>query len=269
MNFVGCVVLALACIIAGTGAANLYAGVLRTGSGGNALWVGASWGNFVAKDNEFRGQGLRIIDINVEEIGFGQVRYDGVWRAGSDASSVLHNQSFENLANLWRTLNDFGLRLIDVEAYREDGMLKFAGVWRSGSGPSALYGGLTQDDFIDMWRTLARQNLRLLSVDTYIDPALGPEVRYVGVWGPGSDGYALWIDTSLAHFRDKIHEFEQQNLFLIDVDITPTGSWVGVFREAPSSTRQALIVTDSFAEFDTIWRSVLNIGYVLIDYETA
>lgn len=221
----------------------------------------------MAKDNEFRAQGLRILDVNVQHHEFGRVTYDGVWTASSSQATVLHNQSFGNLVNLWRFLNTQNLRLIDVEAYREEGEVKFMGVWRSGTGGSALFGYMTQSGLIARWQELAQQNLRLISVDSYFDSRISNEVLYVAAWRSGTEGYALWFDPSLDGFRAKVQEFAQQNLYLVDVDITPTELWVGVFLEQ-SPKQQRLFVTHSQENFEAEWRNMLNSGWRLIDFAT-
>jgi len=47
----------------------LYAGVWRAGSGGHYLWVGASWENFRAKWQELSAQGLRLTNLEVQNVG--------------------------------------------------------------------------------------------------------------------------------------------------------------------------------------------------------
>ena len=44
-------------------------GVWRSGTGGYGLWVNANWDSFKAKWTEWAGQGLRLVDIEVRQVG--------------------------------------------------------------------------------------------------------------------------------------------------------------------------------------------------------
>ena len=51
----------------------------------------------------------------------------------------------------------------------------------------------------------------------------GGRRRYSGVWLPGRDAYYLWVNAPWQSFRQKWEELGQQNLRLIDLEVTAPG----------------------------------------------
>jgi hypothetical protein len=88
--------------------------VWLAGSGGYGLWANASWDSFKAKWQEWAGQGLRLVDLNVHQAG-GDNRYSGAWLAGTDAYYLWANVPWESFRARWQQQSANGLRLIDYE----------------------------------------------------------------------------------------------------------------------------------------------------------
>ncbi len=103
----------------------------------------------MAKWREWSGQGLRLIDMDVKQIG-GDNRYTGVFLAGNDGYYLWGNATWENFRAKWEQLAAQGLRLIDFEfsvPATADAALSVAGIPAAavdeasdGSGAGGLFG---------------------------------------------------------------------------------------------------------------------------------
>lgn len=177
-----------------------YTGVFEPGSGGYALWVGASWSSFTAKWDELSDQGLRLVDFETYMEGSERV-YTGVWRAGSDGHYLWVGVDWASFVNKWNELAGYGLRLIDIEVWEENGSLRYGGVWRAGTGGYALWVGATWNGFADKWMELSASGQRLVDLEAY---TFDGRRLYAGVFRAGSGSYDLLGAMSLSSLQEKI-----------------------------------------------------------------
>ena len=89
-------------------------GVFLPGSGGHGLWANANWGSFVAKWQEWSGQGLRLADLNSHRVG-NETRYTAAFLPGNDGHALWANVTWQSFAAKWQELAGQGLRLVDFE----------------------------------------------------------------------------------------------------------------------------------------------------------
>ncbi|HEX8159875.1 MAG TPA: M12 family metallopeptidase, partial [Solirubrobacteraceae bacterium] len=211
------------------GAASLHAGVWRGGTDAYYLWANATQASFLAKWNELNGQGLRLVDIDVDTAG-GQTLWTGVWRSGNDGHFLWINATQDNFIAKWNELNGKGLRLTSVESYMSGGQRLWAGVWRAGTDGHYLWLNATQASFTAKWNELSAQNLRLVSIDAY--PS-GGQTLWAGAWRQGTGGHYLWMNASQDSFIAKWNELGPQGLRLTNVKTYTSGGqrlWAGVWR---------------------------------------
>jgi Astacin (Peptidase family M12A)/Bacterial tandem repeat domain 1 len=235
------------------GAANLHAGVWRAGSDGYYLWANATQASFLAKWNELNGEGLRLVDIDVDTAG-GQTLWTGVWRAGSDGHYLWINASQASFLAKWNELNDKGLRLTSVESYMAGGQRLWAGVWRAGTDGHYLWINANQASFTAKFNELSSQNLRLVSIDAY--PS-GGQILWAGAWRAGTGGHYLWINASQASFLAKWNELSAQGLRLTNIKTYTLGGqrvWAGVWR--PGTDGYYLWLNASWNSFIAKWKEL-------------
>jgi subtilisin family serine protease len=241
-----------------------YSGVFRQGSGGYALWVGATWSNFVEKWQELSGKGLRLIDLNI--VGSGaQARYSGVFREGSGGYALWVGATWSNFVEKWQELSGKGLRLIDLEIVGSGSQARYSGVFIEGSGGYALWAGATWSSFVAKWQELSGKGLRLIDLNIV---GSGSQARYSGVFREGSGGYALWVGATWSNFVSKWQELSNEGLRLTDLEVVGSGSqtrYSGVFSQG--SGGYALWAGASRAGFLSKWKELSDKGLRLIDLE--
>jgi hypothetical protein len=247
-------------------AQTLYAGVWRAGNDAHSLWGGVDWNSFTAKWQELAGQNQRLVDIDTYVDANGQRKYNGVWRAGSDAYALFGGATWTAFEAKWQELAGQGLRLIDLEVYEEGGQMKYTGVWRAGTDGYYLWVGVDWNSFQSTWQMLAGQNQRLIDVETYIE---GGQRRYAGVWREGTDGHSLWAGLDWATFQAKWQELAAQNLRLIDIEVYEENGqrrYIGVWRAGTDGYH--LWEGVDWESFVSKWNELASQGMRLEDMET-
>lgn len=96
--------------------------MFRQGSGGHALWVGASWSSFVGKWRDYADVGLRLVDLESYVINRGypsQRRvFSGVFREQAGSRYGLWSMvSFESFSAQTAAFKEDGIDLIDMETH--------------------------------------------------------------------------------------------------------------------------------------------------------
>ena len=97
-------------------------------------------------------------------------------------------------------------------------------------------------------RELAEQSLRLIDVDVHV---VGDEIHYVGVWRPGSGGFALWTCPSWDEFSNKWRELSDYGLQLVDIEVyrhQGETHFFGLFREDAD---------EDLGRLDEVWNETL------------
>jgi hypothetical protein len=61
----------------------------------------ANWNSFVQKWQEWSSQGLRLIDLEITQVG-GERRYSGVFRQGSDAHALWVLADWNSFVQKWQ-----------------------------------------------------------------------------------------------------------------------------------------------------------------------
>lgn len=241
-----------------------HSGVWRSGSGGYALWVNATWDDFLAKWNEWGRQGLRLVDLNVRGTG-SATRYSGVWLPGTGGYGLWANANWASFLAKWNEWNAQGLRLVDMHVQKVGNEYRYSGVWRPGTGGYGLWVNASWESFVAKWNEWNAQGLRLVDINVLRD---GDNTRYSGVWLPGTGGYGLWANASWTSFAAKWTQWSSQGLRLVDVNAHRSGNdtrWSGVF--LPGSDGYALWGDVSWEGFRAKWQQLAGQGLRLVDYE--
>jgi hypothetical protein len=243
----------------------VHHGVWRAGTDGHALWVNATWEDFVAKWQEWAAQGLRLVDVNVRNTGAG-LRYSGVWRAGTGGYALWGNATWDSFVTKWQEWGGQGLRLVDLAVVRVGNELRFTGAWLPGTEGYALWGHATWESLVTKWQEWAGQGLRLVDVNAV---QVGGQTRYFGVWLPGNGGYGLWGNASRDSFISKWQEWSGQGLRLADLSTHRAADgqilWTGAF--LPGTEAHYLWVDAPWEGFRARWEQLSQQGMRLVDYE--
>jgi hypothetical protein len=241
-----------------------HTGVWRAGTGRYGLWVNADWDSFRAKWQEWAGQGLRLVDLNVRRVG-NENRYSGVWLPGTGGYGLWVNASWDAFRAKWQEWSGQGLRLVDLHVLTSGGAQRYSGVFVSGSGGHGLWVNASWDAFRAKWQEWAGRGLRL--VDINVQQVNGQD-RYSGVWLPGTGGYGLWANASWESFRAKWQEWARQGLRLVDINVHQTSGgtrFSGVF--LPGTDRYFLWANVPWQSLRARWEQLGAPGLRLIDYE--
>ncbi len=243
-----------------------YSGVFRAGTGKYALWLNASYDSFVAKWQLWAGQGLRLVDLDIVQVG-NERRYNGVWMAGNDAYGLWLNADWNAFTAKWQQWSAQGLRLVCMEVVRVGNQNLYSGVFRAGTDGYGLWGNATWASFTAKWQEWSKQNLRL--VDLTITN-FGNDRRYSGVFRAGTDAYGLWVNTDWASFEAKWKEWSKQNLRLVDLEVTSFGGerrYSGVFRGGTHG--YGLWVNANYPSFKAKWEEWSAQNLRLVDVEVT
>lgn len=186
-----------------------------------------------------------------------QERYIGFWKPGTGKSRVSRSNSWEELTEKWESWSKNGDRLQDLEIVKDsNGKLKFIGVWIEDNGAQGLLAHDNFQDFADAWKeSLDDKSKQLIDVEVV---QIGSKNYYVGVWGPGNGGSALFQYNDWDKFVEKWKELAKLNRVLIDVETIPTASgvsYVGVW-ESGDGSKQALYNTKTWEGFVAKWKEL-------------
>ena len=241
-----------------------YSGVFQAATGSYGLWVNADWNHFVAKWNEWNGQGMRLEDIEISQPG-GQLRYSGVFRQGSGGYGLWALADWNSFVAKWNQWNGQGLRLVDLEISQVGNDLRYSGVFQAGSGGHGLWVNADWNGFVAKWQEWSNQGLRLVDFTAI---QVGGQMRYSGVFRQGSGGYGLWALADWNSFIAKWNEWNGQGLRLVDLEITKMGNdtrYSGVFRQG--SGGYGLWVNTDWSSFVNKWQEWSGQGLRLIDFD--
>lgn len=239
-----------------------YTGVFLAGSGGHGLWTNASWNPFVAKWQEWSGQGMRLVDFDVAQLG-NDFRYSGAFRAGTGGHALWAMADWGSFHQKWQQWSGQGLRLVDIEVTRVGAADRYSGVFLQGSGGHALWAQADWNSFVAKWQQWSGQGLRLVDFDVVM---VNGSPRYSGVFRQGSGAYALWAMADWNSFHQKWQQWSGQGLRLVDIERTKVGSetrYSGVFRAG--SGGHGLWTGASWTSFRTKWEEWSGSGLRLVD----
>jgi hypothetical protein len=230
-----------------------FVGAYRAGQGAHGLWQ-SDWQSFVAKWNEWAGQGLRLARLSSFRVDTGVVTFGdatqrvfaGVFEPGTNGYA-LHVSNRLEFDNKRHQLEASGLRLIDMMTYLDGGQRMFGGVFRAGTDAHDLV--IAEWALFEAkWQELSSKGLRLVSLDTYVENG---NRMFIGAYRAGTYGHALWIGVDMAAFRAKWKEFHNAGLRLIDIASYPQAGkqvFAGVFRAGGDADALVQLEWTSFAE---------------------
>jgi len=244
-----------------------YSGVWRHGNDAHYLWVNASWNSFNAKWQQLAQQNLRLVDLKITREN-GVERFHGAWRQGTGGYYLWVNATQANFISKWQQLAGQGLRLVDLEVQNVNGTLLYSGVWLPGNDAYYLWVNADWNSFVTKWQQLAQQNLRL--IDIKIVNIGGGQQRFFGVWRQGTGGHYLWVNADWNNFVAKWQQLAQQNLRLVDLEITQTAQgqrYSGVW--LPGSDAYYLWSGADWQHFLAKWQEVSAQGMRLIDLDVV
>jgi Bacterial tandem repeat domain 1 len=113
----------------------------------------------------------------------------------------------------WKILSNQGLRLVDIAAYKVNGVTLYAGLFHEGNQAHYLWFSNGWDAFVKKWDEMSKANFRLIDFEVVGD-------EYIGVYQPGTDAHYLWNAESWDAFVKKWQELSKSGLRLTDFEVT-------------------------------------------------
>jgi hypothetical protein len=168
----------------------VYAGLWTQGAGTN-LFDGPM-GPIELREamEERRAEGLRLVDFEVFRSATGGRRFLAVWRNGTGEELLTGPMEQDAFFSRGENLAESGLRLIDVEVERVNGVLLYSGLFHTGTGTNLITAPLRRDQFVARRDEMRENGLELVDVERI---RRGGIDRFVGAWsaGPGEGGLSL------------------------------------------------------------------------------
>lgn len=199
----------------------------------------------------------------------GSQRYIGFWRPGVGDSKIRQFDSWEEFTEKWEEYGKQDLRLQDLEVAKTDSDIKYTGTWVKGKGKYALLAYDNFKDFAEAWKEkLADKALQLIDVEVV---TIDDKNFFIGVWGTGKGGSALFLYNNWADFTAKWSELAKHDRVLIDVEAfesNGTVNYVGVWENGVGK-EQRLYNTDSFEKFEAMWKEFNKDDLRLVDVDIA
>ncbi|RKR92401.1 hypothetical protein BDK92_6840 [Micromonospora pisi] len=173
--------------------ASIAAGVVRY----NAIWEPGDDArprvhtytshDLLERNSELFNQGYRIDSISQTRLDNGESRYDAIWRPGSGSSPVVIGWSEQQFWNQNAIYWEQGLRLWRVNRYLHNGAFHYDGIWKPGTDGRRVAAGWTLAALQAEDIRMRAQGYRLIQTAGVRENLLGSEIRYIGIWMPGTD----------------------------------------------------------------------------------
>jgi len=197
----------------------VYSGVFEPASDPWALYI-LPWSDFVAKNAQLQGQGLKLVDIETYD-NAGRW-FVGVWRTDGTGRHLSGPWSRSTFDAQVQTEAKNGYRIKDVEVYVENGQERIVGLWEEKADFSFAF---TQygdwNSFASKWfyGTLSYGGNHLTDMEAYVNASGTRE--YMGVWQSSSTVAHddLVAATSQAVLERKIDELALQGKYPIEIEM--------------------------------------------------
>ncbi len=193
-------------------------------------------------------------------------RYLSVWREGTGAHSLRAGLGWADFVSQWQAQSSAGLRLLDVDAYKNDGATLFNGVWEAGADAHAFYRYSSFDAFMAKKKSLALQGRQLIDIET---DRVGSKRYYTGVWRAGTAPHRVYRFSSWGAFVTKWNSLNNAGYRLIDIETYTVGAnrrYIGIWQQGAG--KYALYQYSNWESFFHKWQQLAADGLRLIDIET-
>lgn len=236
-----------------------YVGVFRASNDAQYFLTNLTKAQLVTQDNSMKGQGRRMTEIAFYEhpsVLGATPKFAAVWRNGTDETYLQTGlPTWQAFVTEWQTKSGQGFRLIDIETYTDDGEFRVAGLYTKPTTPHGhyLFLGMTQAQLQAKVNELAATNYRLVNVHMYEE---NEEVKYVGIWHPGTDNQQLTFATNYGTFYNQWKSLTAGSMRLVEYDYLKTGDgiltkhyYVGLLRQGTGEHELISKKTDVFTQY--------------------
>jgi CubicO group peptidase (beta-lactamase class C family) len=212
-----------------------------------------------------------VIDIEGDEIEE-SMRYSSVWQLNSDKRSWASHRDLTSNAfgDLWQTYKDRGWRLIDQDAYTNNGQLRYAGVWIENKEKLdwLSYRNVNSAEFSENFQTYKDKGFIMIDVEAY---ANGTTMLYAAVWVENSEKLD-WIelrDLTSEQYGDYFQQYKDKYRVLDIESYQRNGqqNYAAIWIENKSQRLWAAIRDMTAKEYGDTWMALRDAGYRLTDYE--
>ena len=232
-----------------------FQGVWSSGTGSNLVTGPLSRADFAARGVEMTGKGLRLIDVETNEVN-GHRTYTGLWVAGTGSSIFDGPMGPVELREARKRRMAQGLRMVDFEIFRvANGGRRYIVVWRPGTGDELLTGPMEQDAFLARGKALVSRGMRLDDVEVEV---VDSRLLYSGLFHSGTGSNLLTPPQAPGTFlktRDAMHakglELRDFERVIIGGQVRYVGLWVGGHGESELSQPRDFEHFVAFGEQET------------------
>jgi hypothetical protein len=156
-------------------------GVWEDGSRGTTRALGWALYDFATRFNQEIAAGRHLVHMQAYDLGGGQIRWDGVWEAGSTGTTRAIGWALSDFVPRFNQEITAGKHLVHMQAYDlGGGQIRYDGVWENGSRGTTLGTALLFNDFVLRNEQELGAGRRLVHFQPY-DVGNG-QIRYDGVW---------------------------------------------------------------------------------------
>jgi hypothetical protein len=139
------------------------------------------------------------------DVGSGQIRYDGVWEPSANQQEFAFAYAQHDFAAKFDQEIAAGFHVTHMQAYDiGGGQIRYDGTWDVGSSGQTRAIGWAFNDFVARWDKEQQLGRRLVMRQAY--DIGGGQIRYDGVWEPGTNGQQRSIGFALQPFANKFNE---------------------------------------------------------------
>jgi len=170
---------------------------------------------FNTKWNELSNKGFRLIDIETYKTGSKARQWSGVFVNGSGKHALFRNFETTDFGNKRDELTKQGYKLIDIEAYEDDGELYWAGVWTEGND-GLLNRNMTDSQFSAKHKDWESKGYRIIDVETYI---FKNKRYWAGIWEKSTENQKINRNLNYCKILDKNSIWEKEGYEMQDLEI--------------------------------------------------
>lgn len=184
---------------------------------------------------DFRNKGYRLIDQESYTIGSKRY-YAGVWVQNKENTPWVSYRNVDSaeFSQRFKTYQQQGYRMVDVEAYASGNKTLYAAIWvKNNSQAWAEYRDMSATDYATKFKDFQGKGYRVMDLESYRQ---GGRQKYAAIWIKNTNqrGWAAWRDMSATGFANKWQTQRDQGYRLIDFEAYPTAAgtrYAGVWRQ--------------------------------------
>ncbi|MEO1043504.1 MAG: serine hydrolase [Pseudomonadota bacterium] len=226
---------------------------------------------FASRFERYSREGYMMIDIDAYPAS-GGTRYSMVWRENTDGRGWAEHRGLtsEGYSQRWRQYRDQGYRPLDIETWGTGSRRRWAGIWVENRENLrwASNRGLTHEAYGAQFAQRSQDGFKLVDMEAY---RTSEGMRYAAIWVENRDNrpWAQLRNMTRLRYQQEVDSRSARGFSVVDYEAydTPSGlRYAAIWERKPGFAWQVRtnLTKNRFAN---LWRSYLDQGYRLIDFE--